>query len=96
MIDEYNKRLLKAEGEIFAMRHFTQNLATIVCTLHPEIKSVLDDAIDAMIESVRSLPTDERTAIFSEAAVAALNECKGSQPINVSPFSVIKGGKDSE
>lgn len=96
MIDEYNRRLLTVEGEMFALRNATHLLASILRTTSPDHGLILDEYLEKAITSFQGeLPSDERTTVYLEAAIEATRGLKvdAAKPLT---FSVIHGGKSED
>lgn len=96
MIEEYNRRLLTVEGEMFALRNATHLFASILRETLPEQGVILDEFLEMAIRSYHNeLPSDERTTVYLEAAIMATRGLMGA-PGMAPTFSVIEGGKKEE
>ncbi|MGF0524567.1 hypothetical protein ACQEDT_23965 [Agrobacterium pusense] len=96
MIDEYNRRLLTVEGEMFALRNATHLIASILRETLPDQGVIFDEFLEKAIISYRNeLPSDERTTVYLEAAIKATRGLVGTPSVTPT-FSVIEGGKSDE
>ena len=96
MIEEYNRRLLTVEGEMFALRNATHLIASILRESLPDQGVIFDELLEKAIISYRNeLPSDERTTVYLEAAIKATRGLMGA-PRMAPTFSVIDGGKSEE
>lgn len=96
MIEEYNRRLLTVEGEMFALRNATHLIASILRETSPEHGVIFDEFLEKAISSYRNeLPSDERTTVYLEAAIEATRGLIGAPSVTPT-LSVIEGGKNEE
>ncbi len=89
-----NQRLLKVEGETFALRHLVGNILIVLDTAGVVDREIFDLAVDSILKSLANVdPADAPTEAMFNAAKELLVEMKASRPSDVG-FSVINGGKE--